>query len=663
MLRLATLLLPATLLLGQDALQPPAISYEVDCLQAPAGRVTVTMHADNLPPGEIVASIPAWAPGSYRLQHFWKAVGDVAATIDGKAAKVVKLDDQTWKVEGGPGRRVSLSYPLTLDKNSYGDTWYDCIGPATFFYIRDRLRVPHSVRFTLPPGWKVATGLDLKEEAYVGRDYDTFIDAPAMIGIFDLLEFDELGTRYQLANLGPAPDKDDFGLGLKKDTLEIDFINAGSPADKAGLKEGDLLRRANGKAIGSFADLAKSALKLFEAQAVEIEVDRGTSVDKVTLTMPARIDAAKLVEVHRRLIRPTVEMYGGKAPFDRYVFLNYYKARPGGGGLEHLNSCHIVFNYELMKIDPFRIAGLNSHEFVHAWNVKRIRPAELGPFDYTKEVPSRHLWLCEGCTSYYGNLALARAKIWTERRYLDHLVEQIDAVNGESRRRSIEDYSEKVWSRPTNFYYTKGEVLGALIDLKIRAVTKNAKSFDDVMRHLYAKYVSSPEAQKQGWIGVGFPKDGILEAINEVSGADFGDFYAKHIRGTEELPYAEVFAAAGLDYAETTRKAHLGLTMRRRVVREVEEGGPSAKAGLKQGDRLVSLGGRKVEDGNLNDLLQSLEAGKETTIVVDREGKELELKITPVLRDKPGITLKRGAGATELQKAIVDGWLGASKGE
>src|SRR5204863_907764 len=142
---------------------------------------------------------------------------------------------------------------------------------------------------------------------------------------------------------------------------------------------------------------------------------------------------------------------------------------------------------------------------------------------YTQIVRSKALWMCEGVTSYYGDRTLAHAGIWKEQQYLDHLAGEIETLQNNPDRKvtPIEKASQIVWDRkdwPRVDYYNKGELLGLLLDLRLRTQTEGRATLDDVMRHLYATYVTGPAGAGKGSIGVGFPEDGILRALNHVGG-------------------------------------------------------------------------------------------------------------------------------------------------
>jgi predicted metalloprotease with PDZ domain len=396
-------------------------------------------------------------------------------------------------------------------------------------------------------------------------------------------------------------------------------------------------------------ELGKFDLHMFEEDKVKYEL---------VVHSNGAIDGPKLIEVVRKIVKELNGMFGG-APFDRYVFLYHFRGGFGGGGLEHLNSTNIDLAYNIVRSDISNVASITSHEYFHLWNVKRIRPVELGPFDYTQIVRSKALWLSEGVTSYFGDRALPRCGVWDEERYFQHLASEIETLQNNPDRKvtSVEKASEQTWDRrdfPRVDYYNKGELIGLLIDLKLRTA---GQSLDDVMRHLYQTYVVKPG----GPIGVGFPEDGILKALNEVSGADWTDFYKKYVSGLEELPYEEILSAAGLALdLKKEISPDLGLPLRGSTVQTVPAGSEAEKAGIKPQDRIVGLNGVEIARGNLRSEVAKLKPGQEAKVTLGRGQEKVDVKLKVGERERFSCKIKRADKPTDAQKKIVDGWLNKS---
>lgn len=591
MMRSVLLLVFLVLPLGaQESVPPLRIAYVVDVTDPKGGQIVVDMTIENNRHREITLGLPVWRPGSYRLQQYRKALQfPFEAKADGRSIDVKETGHQSvWTISPGAATTVSIRYKmrprdvasLTINLT---EKHYFLEGPSLYFHAKEAMNAPHRVRFKLPSGWRVASGLKpTGDDEHEARDYDTFIDCPTELGTFDLHKFVHDGVTFELAV------------------------------------------HAEGK-----------------------------------------VDAERLVEVHRKIVAEHGKMFGG-FPFDRYVFLYHFRPQAGGGGLEHLNSTDISMPLGYIQSDAYNIASIASHEFIHLWNVKRIRPKVLGPFDYTKEVRTRALWLCEGGTSYFGDRALPRCGVWTESTYFSHLVGEISQLQGNVARKtqSAEESSWTIWDRrmtdstPRVDYYNKGELLCLLLDLSIRVQTGNAKSLDDVMRHLYETCVTGPAKDGKGPIGVGYEEDGILKAVNHVSGKDFTEFFRKYVAGTEELPYEAVLGAAGLKLAVAKVPA-LGLTMNGLRVRQVPAGGAAEKAGVKANDRLVELDGTEVSSRDqMVEILARHKGGDKVKAVLMRGEDRVEVELTLQERETGEYRLTRAADPTDLQKKVVDGWVG-----
>jgi predicted metalloprotease with PDZ domain len=376
------------------------------------------------------------------------------------------------------------------------------------------------------------------------------------------------------------------------------------------------------------------------------------------------VDGKRLTEMCRKIVKEQNPYFGGPPPFKRYVFIYHFRDGVGGRGLEHLNSTDISMSYDAVRIAPMLAASVTSHEYYHLWNVKRIRPVELGPFDYAQPVRSKALWLCEGVTSYFGDRALARCGIWTEEQYLGHLAGEIETLqnNPDRKATSVEKASEWVWDRkdyPRVDYYNKGELLGLLIDLRMRSASGGTKTLDDVMRHLYATYVTAPAQRGAGEIGVGFPEGGIRSAVETVSGADWKEFFEKYVSGTEELPYGEVLGAAGLSAAiVVSQHPDLGADFRGTSVLSVLPGGEAKKAGLQQGDRIAALNDVEVTRTNFREELGKLKPGDDVRVKFLREGGTVEVTFKVSIRERTTCKIRRSETATPEQKRRLDSWLG-----
>ena len=386
-------------------------------------------------------------------------------------------------------------------------------------------------------------------------------------------------------------------------------------------------------------------------------------------------DIDRMAADTRRIVEAVWPMFGGPLPYRDYWFLYRFHSR-GGGGLEHLNSAR-------MDVRPAgygdpdamdRYWSLTSHEFLHAWNVKRIRPNPLGPFDYTQEQLTPYLWFCEGVTSYLGDLALVRADLWSTKRYLQSLAEAFVRYQRRPARAfvSLEDASRSAWYPPENFaaagvdYYNKGKLVGALLDLRLRRETGGRQHLDGLMRSLYADFRRT---------GLWFEPGAVRAAAERLTGQRLGRFFEQYVAGTAPLPLGEALHTVGLDLIETPgRKAGtLGVRVHPRSARVVfiEGGSAAARAGLREGDVVVALAGRRVDGTSLPYEVVKHSPGERTTVTVFRGDRLVTLPVVLGTRTVTGDPTERArfrkmplqiaprTGATESEVAEQRRWLSA----
>lgn len=238
-------------------------------------------------------------------------------------------------------------------------------------------------------------------------------------------------------------------------------------------------------------------------------------------------------------------------PYDKYIYF-YFLMRPesnAAGGLEHNNS-HVIVGRDPNNLQPEALLGTAAHEFFHLWNVKRLRPAELFPYDYSREQESPSLWVSEGFTNYYGPLSIYRAGLRSKDDFLRSVAGAIAAVEGNPARTYISpaDASSSTWlcyDTPCAFqisYYTQGQNLAALLDLSIRHDSGGVHDLDELMRTLYADFYKR---------GRGFTADDFVAAASRLGGRDYSDFFRRFVNGTEVPPYDEIFGYAGYRVEKT----------------------------------------------------------------------------------------------------------------
>jgi predicted metalloprotease with PDZ domain len=261
------------------------------------------------------------------------------------------------------------------------------------------------------------------------------------------------------------------------------------------------------------------------------------------------VDHARVTDMLSRIVQYETAMMGG-APFSEYLFIYHIGRDFGGGGMEHANCTTIAVG------SANQLANVSAHEFFHLWNVKRIRPQSLEPVDYTREMWTPSLWFAEGVTNTYASYALVRSGVWNQGQFFADLTEQINELQSRPARhwQSAEESSLDAWFEKYPLYndpglsvsyYNKGQLLGLGLDIVMRDATENRASLDDVLRRMNQEY-----AQK----GRFYPDStGIRDVAEEVvrdaapsAKIDLGDFFARYVAGTDELPLADWLSRAGL---------------------------------------------------------------------------------------------------------------------
>jgi predicted metalloprotease with PDZ domain len=317
----------------------------------------------------------------------------------------------------------------------------------------------------------------------------------------------------------------------------------------------------------------------------------------------------------------------GEIPFTSYTLMQIADSGYGAiSGLEHQNS-HVDVTTPLAIGQPI-LTSIYAHEIFHAWNVKRLRPADLWPYEYADEQPTTWLWMSEGITDYYADLSRVRAGVIDSVAFFEAIAEKMAEV-ANAPPVALEDASLSTWVHPedgtSTIYYPKGALAGLMLDVLIRDASDNRASLDDVMRRLYQ------ESYKKGQ---GFTGDQWWSAVRAAAGGkSFSDFYARYVDGRDPYPWKEILPLAGLKLAvDTTRIPVLGITTAADsgglLVRAVAPGSTAADAGMLPGDYLLSVNGMLVTErrfiARLREMLGT-RAGARVTFDVQRGDQIVEL--------------------------------------
>jgi predicted metalloprotease with PDZ domain len=383
-------------------------------------------------------------------------------------------------------------------------------------------------------------------------------------------------------------------------------------------------------------------------------------------------DPQRMIADLKKIVTAAHNIFG-EFPYRHYTFL-LQLLQTGGGGLEHLNSNSIeVARNTFYPEERYKSwLSVSSHEYFHAWNVKRIRPIALGPFDYLHENYTHMLWVAEGFTDYYGSQLLVRAGLYSQKEYLDRVANEIKSEQTTPGRhfQSATEASFDAWVkgyRPnenslnsTISYYTKGALIATLLDLEIRNHTDGQKTLDDLMRFLMNEYY---EKQKRGYTDDEFQK-----AASQIAGEDLTAFFKQTAESTEELNYDRCLNYAGLKLVtevdpKNRDKGYLGATATevegRLVVSTVIFGTPAYEQGLYARDEIIAINGNRIPKSTVDELMTQFKPGTAIQLTVARDGRLKEIIINLSRWPAEIYKLVKMENTTDRQKRIFKAWVGS----
>lgn len=605
---------------GQTAPAAPQISFTISMLKPHTHLLEVDIaikHAasDNVANTEQLI-MPVWTPGSYLVREFERQVQDFEAKdASGSILNWEKVNKNTWRVSTNGSRDWHATYrvyanELSVRTNELNSSHAFWNNAALLMYLDGYLKSPSTVHVLAPDVWKVATGLPA---------------APGQRNTFRAENYDVL---YD------------------------------SPFE-----------------VSNFKTIA------FNVKGV---------AHRIVIDGDGNYDADKLKRDVQKIVETEVELMGGQIPYHDYTFILHLRPN-AGGGLEHLNSTALGyprfgFNERSQRVSSaapnpgtegqasYRgFLSLVAHEFFHLWNVKRIRPDALGPFDYTKENYTKVLWVAEGITDYYSEVALVRSGLISEGDFLGNTAQSVQSLQHVPGRlvQSVEEASYDAWIkyyRPDEnspnsqvSYYDKGAILGMLLDLEIRRRSGGTKSLDHVMRYLYDEYFKKDRNYS--------PQD-FQKAVELMAGSSLEEFFVKYVHGREELDYNTSLSAVGLTL-ETTAPARnsqnvgaafLGADTaqdgEKLIVRRVYAGTPAYEQGLNTGDQIVALNNMRVNKEFFEARLAEKRPGDLINLTIFRFDDLSTLLIKLGTKADGTYRLVPVPNATPTQKQAYRSWLG-----
>ena len=356
----------------------------------------------------------------------------------------------------------------------------------------------------------------------------------------------------------------------------------------------------------------------------------------------AMIDADKAAADVQKIVVAAKNVMGSLV-YPHYHFLTM--VTESGGGLEHKNSFLGMGNRFITRTDRAYQGwlGLIAHEYFHNWNVKRLRPVELGPFDYENENYVKTLWVAEGFTDYYADVLPKRAGIASKDEFLDGISAQIEQVQSVPGRlvTPVNMSSYDTWIkqyRPdentanmTVNYYPKGAVIAFLLDAKIRKATNGARSLDTGMQWAMQRYSGDK----------GYTPDQFYAVMSEAAGVDLKGWFAKTAESTDELDYTEALEYYGLRFRPVdmrNARAYIGGATRndagRLVISSVRRGTPAIDAGLNVDDEILAIDDVRVRADGLTARLDQYKPGDKISVLVARRDRLMKIDVT--LGPEPG---------------------------
>ena len=597
------------------------IHYRIACAHPGAHLFSITLTVAEPDPAGCVVSLPAWIPGSYMIREFARNIGRISARNGKRAITLVKINKHAWRAAPCAGPLVIdyevYAWDLSVRAAHLDETHGFFNGTSVFLRVHGREQATHNVDIMRPAGrtyadWRVATSVPRAR-----------------------------GT--------PA-----YGFGAYRAESYDALID--HPVE-----------------MGTFALVPFSACGVPHAVAITGRHD---------------CDSARLAADLERICTEHIYLFHGvratadSVPFASYLFL-VLAVGDGYGGLEHRASTALIcarndLPYAGLKesSEGYRtFLGLCSHEYFHAWNIKRIKPAAFTPYDLTQENYTNLLWAFEGFTSYYDDLTLLRAGAISRQEYLNMLARTIRQVlRGAGRnKQSVAESSFDAWIKyyrqdenaPNAIvsYYTKGALVALCLDLMLRTGSQGRRSLDDVMRLLWRNY---------GVHQTGVPEDGIERAVlsvadvaeDKVSGREvlrrrLQRFFRNVVHGTTPLPLRQLLKAAGF-----ALKVHAGggagLGVRTATAAEgvklthVLDGSGAQAAGLSAGDVVIAVDGLKVTQPALDQQLARKRSGVSVEVHAFRRDElitrqvrigrtELEVTVVPAADHRPAGRVRRAA--------------------
>jgi len=583
----------------------------------------VSLTVDSPDPAGQLFSMPAWIPGSYMIRDFARHVVTIRAESEGREVELQKTDKSSWLAEpcDAPVTVIAEIYAYDLSvRGAHFDTTHAYFNGVCVFLCVNGQQQTNCEVELLPPP-------------------------------------DPVGKDWRVVTSMRSRQTEQYAFGLYY-------------AD-------------------NYDELIDHPFEIGQLMIGEFEA--GGIPHTIAISGQSRVDMSRVCHDLARICDTHMQLLGKPDDLDRYLFLLLVLGN-GYGGLEHRWSSSLVCSRKDLPhrgeegvSDGYRkFLGLCSHEYFHLWNVKRMKPAVFTPYDLRVESHTGLLWVFEGITSYYDDLALVRSGLITADSYLELLGQTITRViRGRGRfRQSVEESSFDAWtkfykqeSNASNAivsYYAKGSLIALALDLTLRAQSDDNISLDGVMQECWHRF---------GETGEGMPEGGLESVAMEVSGQDLSGFFEKYVRSTGDLPLGPLLSAMGIQYhlrpaqgrRDTGGKAGkvskapatwLGAELVARgdrdVFKTVHADSPAEIAGLAAGDVAIALDNLQLTARNIDSRMQEYHAGDRVTLTVFRRDELIRLSVTLMAPPADTCYLTEEEDCSSAAEQRKRAWLGSN---
>ncbi|MBK7963989.1 MAG: M61 family metallopeptidase [Bacteroidetes bacterium] len=571
------------------------INYAVSFPQPQTHYADVVMQMNGCAADFLDVKMPVWIPGSYMIREFPRFV-DVFEAYDknGKVLSAEKVDKNTWRIQSSGVSSIKVHYQVYAFELSVRTSFVD------------------------------------EEHAFLNGS-----------SIFMFVE-DYLNNPVTVT-ISPAP-------SWKVISVALERVSENNPWKLKAPNYDEL--------VDAPFEIGNHLVFTFTAAGVPHEV---------AMFGEGNFDVDRLKKDMSRIVDECTKVFGSH-PGKRYVFF-IHNLINGGGGLEHKNSTSIQVNKWGYSNSSSYIGFLSlvAHEYFHLWNVKRLRPVPLGPFNYSEENYTNLLWLAEGFTAYYDDMIVYRCGFMDEAEYLRTIAGSMSYCNNQmgAAFQSLSESSMDAWikyyrsyensSNASVSYYTKGSVVGALLDMEIINATNGNKSLDDFMKEMYHEfYVKNEKA---------FTQEDVMKMVEKISGKNMDSFFKDAVNSTLPLPMEKVVAELGLSLDDLNKKStttfsgiNASATNGKLMVTSIVRNSPAWTSGINVNDELIAMDQYRFGD-DLSKLISMKAPGDKVTFLVNRSGYIKSIALTLANTPYVKYSLNKSSAVSEQKSRNYKKWL------